>query len=131
MEAMLTVDTNVVVRLLVEDDPRESAQAKRLFEDAIVFIPATVFMETEWVLRAVYDFSRDEIAGAFARLLRVKSVRVADRPLLETVNAQFAQGLDFADALHYAFGADQPMKTFDKAFIKRGQALGLDVECLL
>jgi predicted nucleic-acid-binding protein len=127
MEPILTVDTNVVVRLLVEDDPRECAQAKRLFEDAIVFIPATVFMETEWVLRAVYDFSRGEIADAFVRLLRVKSVRVADRPLLEAVIAHFAHGLDFADALHYALGGGQPMKTFDKALIKRGKARGLNV----
>lgn len=127
MEPILTVDTNVVVRLLVEDDQRESAEAKRLFEDATVFIPATVFMETEWVLRAVYDFSRDEIADAFVCLLRVKSVRVADRPLLEKVIEHFAQGLDFADALHYAFGSDQSMRTFDKAFIKRGKALGLQV----
>lgn len=112
MEPVLTVDTNVVVRLLVEDDRRESAQAKRLFEDAIVFIPVTVFMETEWVLRAVYDFSRDEIASAFPRLLRVKSVRVADRPLLETVIAHFAQGLDFADALHYASGGGPTDENF-------------------
>lgn len=125
MEPILTVDTNVVVRLLVEDDPRECARAKRLFEESVVFIPATVLMETEWVLRAVYDFSRDEIADAFLRLLRVTSVRVADRPLLETVIAHFAQGLDFADALHYALGGAQPMKTFDKAFIKRGKARGL------
>lgn len=127
METILTVDTNVVVRLLVEDDPRECAQAKRLFEEAIVFIPATVFMETEWVLRAVYQFSRDEIADAFVLLLRVKSVRVADRSLLETVIAHFAHGLDFADALHYALGGVQLMKTFDKAFIKRGKARGLHV----
>jgi predicted nucleic-acid-binding protein len=127
MEPILTVDTNVLVRLLVEDDPKECAQAKQLFEQAIVFIPATVFMETEWVLRAVYGFRRDQIASAFARLLQVKSVRVADRPLLETVIAHFAQGLDFADALHYALGGAQPMKTFDKAFIRRGKSLGLDV----
>lgn len=54
-------------------------------------------------------------------------MRVADRPLLETVIAHFAQGLDFADALHYALGGARSMKTFDKAFIKRGKARGLHV----
>ena len=127
MEPLLTIDTNIVVRLLVEDDPMECARAKRLFEDALVFIPATVFMETEWVLRAVYGFSRDEIAEAFNRLLRVKSVRVENRSMLETVIAHFTQGLDFADALHYSMGNAQPMKTFDKTFIKRGKTFGLQV----
>lgn len=84
-------------------------------------------METEWVLRAVYGFSRDEIAEAFNRLLWVKSVRVENRSKLETVVEHFTQGLDFADALHYALGGARTMKTFDKAFIKRGKACGLQV----
>ncbi len=69
----------------------------------------------------------EEIAAAFTRLIRVKSVRVEDSSLLEAVIGHFSQGLDFADALHYACGGSQPMKTFDKLFIKRGKARGLQV----
>lgn len=127
MEAHVTADTNVLVRLLVEDTPKESLRARQLFESTIVFIPASVFMETEWVLRAAYEFTPSEIAEAFSRLLRLESVRVEDRRLLESVIEHFAAGLDFADALHYACGQGRSMKTFDKAFIKRGKARGLNL----
>ncbi|MEZ5277836.1 MAG: type II toxin-antitoxin system VapC family toxin [Opitutaceae bacterium] len=123
----MTADTNVVVRLLVEDAPNESARAKRLFEAGAVFIPDTVFMETEWVLRAAYGCRADEIADAFRSLLRLETVRVADRTKMVSAIDHFSAGLDFADALHFVCGDGEGMKTFDRMFIKRGQRRGLAV----
>lgn len=127
MEGALTVDTNVVVRFLVKDDPRQCARARQLIDSETVFVPDTVFMETEWVLRAAYGFKPQEIEDAFRRLLRLRSIQVADRARLATVLDFFSAGLDFADALHYALGGSREVKTFDQKFVRRGRREGLAV----
>ena len=51
---MLAIDTNIIVRLLTNDDPDQAAKAKSLIEGAEVFVATTVLLETEWVLRGAY-----------------------------------------------------------------------------
>ena len=51
---MIAADTNVIVRLLTDDEPRQTAQARRLFETETIFLPKTVLLEAEWVLRRLY-----------------------------------------------------------------------------
>lgn len=117
---MIAVDTNVIIRLLVDDHPAEGKRARRLFEVNRVLVPESVLLESEWVLRAVYGFSRDEIARALRSLLALPCVVVDDRMLVMQVLDWFDEGFDFADALHYARSADVEMKTFDRRFINRG-----------
>ncbi|MCP5410517.1 MAG: PIN domain-containing protein, partial [Chromatiaceae bacterium] len=52
---MIGVDTNVLVRLLTRDDEAQFRKALKLFQQEEIFIPKTVFLETEWVLRYAYD----------------------------------------------------------------------------
>ncbi|MCI5218515.1 MAG: type II toxin-antitoxin system VapC family toxin [Candidatus Electrothrix sp. LOE2] len=54
---MVSADTNVIVRLLVGDDKSQSEKAKQLFEQEEIFIPTTVVLECEWVLRYAYHHS--------------------------------------------------------------------------
>src|SRR5271165_3450212 len=54
---MLAIDTNLVVRYLVGDDPGQAARARSLIDNNDVFVCTTVLLETEWVLRSVYGFS--------------------------------------------------------------------------
>ncbi len=56
MENVTGVDTNIIVRLLTHDDPVQSAKADALFKKDHLFIPDTVLLETEWVLRYAYGF---------------------------------------------------------------------------
>jgi len=51
---VLAVDTNVVVRLLVNDDERQAAVARRLFESDEIWIGVTVLLEAAWVLESVH-----------------------------------------------------------------------------
>jgi predicted nucleic-acid-binding protein len=53
---MVTVDTNIVVRLLTQDDELQFQQSVKLFQSQDVFIPDTVILETQWVLRFAYKF---------------------------------------------------------------------------
>ena len=77
---METFDTNVVVRLLVEDDADQTRRAEQLWRSALadggVFLPAVVIIETGWVLRSAYRFDRATIVGALRRLLALEGVSV-------------------------------------------------------
>jgi predicted nucleic-acid-binding protein len=118
---MIAVDTNVVIRFLVNDHPVQGRRARRVFEDHRVFVPESVLLESEWVLRAVYGFSREEISGAFRALLRLPRVVVDERTLVMQVLDWFDAGFDFADALHHERSADLELKTFDRKFLNRGR----------
>ena len=63
---MLAIDTNLIVRYLVGDDPGQAARARRLIDNNDVFICTTVLLETEWVLRSVYGFSAARCARALS-----------------------------------------------------------------
>jgi predicted nucleic-acid-binding protein len=92
-----------------------------VFEDHRVLVTESVLLESEWVLRAVYGFSRDEISRALRALLALPSVTVDERMLVMQVLEWFDEGFDFADALHYARSAGLEMKTFDRKFLNRGK----------
>lgn len=67
---MIAFDTNLLVRLAVNDDEYQAEIAEHLLETQDVFITRTVLLETEWVLRSVYKNNRLEIFGFFEQMLR-------------------------------------------------------------
>ncbi len=116
---MTAVDTNILIRLLTDDDPSQCAKAKRLIEQNSVFVPETVLLECEWVVRYTYGFSRTMIVDGLTRLLGLENVKVARPVVVHDALSWFQEGMDFADALHLA-GCSHCDKfaTFDRAFIK-------------
>jgi predicted nucleic-acid-binding protein len=71
---MIGLDTNVLVRLIVADDPEQTARARRFVEARCTpaspgFINCIVLAEFVWVLASVYAFKRPQIAGAVEMLL--------------------------------------------------------------
>lgn len=124
---MIAVDTNVVIRFLVDDHPAEGKIARRVFESYRVHLAESVLLESEWVLRAVYDISREEISKAFRAMMRLPNVTVDDRTVVFQVMDWFDEGFDFADALHAVRSGELELKTFDKKFIKKAQKHGVNV----
>lgn len=119
---MTAVDTNVLVRLLVTDDPAQSKASRKLFTDGEIFIPDTVLLETEWVLRAAFGLSPTDICAAFRRICGLPNVTVNDAPRVAQVIDWHEAGFDFADAFHLALSKDQnTLKTFDANFIKNAK----------
>lgn len=119
---MAAVDTNVLVRLLVTDDPAQSKASRKLFSDGEIFIPDTVLLETEWVLRAAFGLSPADICAAFRRICGLPNVTVSDAPRVAQVIDWHEAGFDFADAFHLALSKDQnTFKTFDANFIKNAK----------
>ena len=127
-DKIVSIDTNVLIRFLVVDDDKEQCQAAlHVFQNHIVFVPETVLLEAEWVLRAAYQISCEEIRDAMFKLTRLPQVRVPDRNTLYQVLELYSQGLDFADAWHLARSEGNPLKTLDKAFIKKARKAGFEI----
>ena len=101
---MIGLDTNVLVRYVMQDDPRQSLRATRLIEslspDEPGFVPVVALVELVWVLSGSYGLDRTQVATVLDTMLRSKEL-VLDRAELVTqaLNRYSAAGADFADAL--------------------------------
>jgi predicted nucleic-acid-binding protein len=101
---VIGLDTNVLVRYIMQDDPRQSAKATRLIEslsaDEPGFIPVVSLMEFVWVLSGSYGLDRASVAAALEGLLRSKELVVDRADLVTQALKRYSHaGADFADAL--------------------------------
>jgi predicted nucleic-acid-binding protein len=95
----ITVDTNVLVRAAVQDDPHQSRQAAKLLQEAdSVAVPVPVLCEFVWVLRRGYKKSSSDISDAIHRLMNSANV-VMNRPAIELGLSVLDAGGDFADGV--------------------------------
>ena len=117
---MRAIDTNVLVRALVRDDPAQSARAEALLSGHKIYIAVTVMLELEWVLRSRYAFRPKVVAQAITGIAALGNVVLGERAAVLTAAAKSAQGWDFADALHHALseGCDD-FVTLDADLVKR------------
>ena len=124
---MIALDTNVLVRFLVEDDKKQAAKASRLIETAIsegqeLFVADVVLCELVWVLSRSYKVQRSVIVETLQQLLRAGHLAFRDEDVLHRAINRFAKGKgDFADYV-IAFAADaegfSQVATSDKALLK-------------
>ncbi len=75
---MIGIDTNLIVRLLVNDDKKQAQLAAKVLEKNTVFIPKCVLLETEWVLSYTYELKSPVIHASFEKLLGLPCVNVED-----------------------------------------------------
>jgi predicted nucleic-acid-binding protein len=123
---MLAVDTNVVIRFLTGDDAAQHKRAVALFERHTIWLPKTVLLECEWVLRSAFGFTATEIVRAFHGLIRLPGVRCEDFPAVSEAVVALEKGMDFADALHFISsrkaGVEEGFASFDARLVKRANA---------
>ena len=99
---MLAIDTNVIVRYLVNDDPKQATIARKLIDGRAVWVSRTVVLESEWVLRSGYDLDASTVNGALGAFLALPTVTVETPSIVKQALEAAALGMDFADALHLA-----------------------------
>ena len=123
---MTAVDTNILVRIVVNDDPAQSARAAEfLRQQERVFLAKTVLLEVEWVLRNGYGLGRREILAILRSILAMGNAEVEDEAEVVQAMQWYESGLGFADSLHVAAaGSECSFATFDAALRKVGQRLG-------
>ncbi len=127
------LDTNLLARFYVDDPSDPEAQHQRpvarrvLLESPALFVPLTVVLEFEWVMRGCYEQPPAAFCAAIDHLLGLPHVTVEHWQQVHDALAQHRQGLDFADALHLALSAHcARLLTFDdRRFARRAQRLQL------
>jgi predicted nucleic-acid-binding protein len=126
--AVIAVDTNVVVRLLTGDDPAQLERARLLFEAATIFLPKTVVLETEWVLRGLYGLPPRDIVRALSAIVALPQVRCEDAAAISAALDLVRLNLDFADALHLvSSSAAQRFATFDRILVRRAKVAATQI----
>lgn len=128
---MVAIDTNILARFYVDDPGDSEARKQRpiaqrlLAESAQLFVPLTVILEFEWILRAFYGFTSREFVRVINHLLGLPNVRVEEWPRIVDALAWHAQGLDFADALHLTASShcEQFLSFDDRRFARRAKRL--------
>ena len=117
---MRAVDTNVLARYYLADDPAQARVAKAVLESGEVFIPKTVLLELAWVLRSVAEQPARKALDCLRHLAALPGVTVEDAEEVQTAFELCAAGLELADALHLcASSACTELLTFDDRFVRR------------
>jgi predicted nucleic-acid-binding protein len=136
---VIAVDTNILARFYC-DDPADAEAARQrpvarrvLLESGLVFVPLTVMLEFEWVMRGFYRAEPAEFCGVAAHLLGMAHVSVERSGAVETALALHAEGFDFADALHWATsqGCERFVTFDDRKLVRRAKRKGLVPEVAL
>lgn len=127
---MIALDTNVLVRFLVEDDPRQSKEAAALIERAVasgeeLFISDVVLCEMVWVLSIAYRISRTQIVSTLRDLRRARHLAFASPDLLARAIDTYDQGKgDFAGYLileHALAAGCEQVVSFDRVLLREGR----------
>lgn len=124
---MIALDTNALVRILIEDDRDQSLAVKETINSAEkhgiqVLIVSEVLIETVWVLESVYRCNREEIAHFLETLIFTPTFTFPDYQSVRRVVHQFKKGGDFADLLIVNQAMEHRAKkmiSFDKSLQKR------------
>lgn len=131
---MIAVDTNVLARFYCDDPDDIEAQRQRpiarrmMLESPAIFVPLTVVLEFEWVMRGFYRQESEAFCLVIEHLLGMQNVTVERWESIKDAVGLHRRGLDFADALHWATSRHcSALATFDdRRFIRRARRLNLD-----
>lgn len=123
------LDTNIVVRLIVDDGSKEVPIARAVFEREVVEIPLSVLLECEWVLRSVYKFKTASICESLTALCSLDNVIVKDLELVAAAIEGYRLGVDFTDAFHLlSVERSDELLTFDDDFEKRAKRMNHTIQ---
>ena len=124
---MIGLDTNVVVRYLVQDDLDQSAAASAVIEDLTEtnpgYLSLVTVVELYWVLRRAYQVGEDRCADLLEGLLDARELRVGQDEVVRAALTASRGGLDFADAVIAELGrvaGSEHTVTFDQHAARDG-----------
>lgn len=118
---MIGLDTNVLVRYIMQDDPRQALKASKLVESLTAtapgFVTLVTVVELFWVLSGAYGLTREQLVEAFDALIRAKQLVVEQKDqVVRALRVYGTSSADFPDCLiertAQAAGCEKVM-TFD------------------
>jgi predicted nucleic-acid-binding protein len=120
---MISIDSNVLIRILVDDDPAQAQKARALVsriakEQGKIFLHQIILIETLWVLKRVYGFSKKELISVIEDLLVYDLFTISNSETVEHALEYYKEGkADFSDYLVSVSCRQHkhtPFYTFDK-----------------
>jgi len=116
---MIRLDTNYILRYLLNDDAKMASIAEEVILHKEVHISNEVWAEVVYVLEGVYGLGKEEISNILLSLLRSDNIKVIDKYMLTKALELFAlRKLDFVDCLLCAYASVDEVLTFDKKLNK-------------
>ncbi len=126
-ETVKSVDTNILVRFVLNDDALQTPIARKII-DGGVRVGLTVLLETAWLLGSRGRMTRAELNETLRTLLDIETIHFDDAECVRIALDLHAKGADIADALHLvAARGSEAFVTFDKG-VPSGDAIGVEVE---
>lgn len=124
---MRAVDTNVLARYYLRDDEAQANIATAILSAGDVFVPKTVVLELEWVLRSVVEQPARRVLDCLSHLIALPGVTIEDDEQVEAALEHCRRGIDFADALHLAasHGCSALLTFDDRGYARKAAKLGL------
>ena len=124
---MRAVDTNVLARFYLRDDAVQGQIAAGVLSAGDIFVPKTVILELEWVLRYVADQPEGKVIECLAHLIALPGITVEDCDEIEAALGHCRNGIDFADALHLAASKScgELLTIDDRGYARRAKKLRL------
>ena len=129
---MIAIDTNLLLRLVLADDPVQQARVSAVFKTGkLIAAPPTALLELVWVLLS-RGFNAANIIHGLTALMDIPNFKPEHALAIREALHGYQSGLDFADALHLALSAShQKFMTFDKAFARKAKKLGVTPQVVL
>ena len=114
---MVLVDTNIILRYLLDDNNELSKKAIEIIDNNKVFIPTEVIVEVSYVLKKVYNVEKDSIFEVVKLLLDMENINFENKETIELAFETYSQrNLDIVDCMLFAYSRNEKyeVKTFDK-----------------
>ena len=121
---MIGIDTNIVLRYLLKDDPALSPRALEIIAANDCFVTRAALTEVVYTLESYYRSSRADIGRALGALLSLQRVSIEDRAVTERAVSWYNGGMDFGDAMIAASShGSARVATFDRDFARLARKL--------
>lgn len=123
---MIAVDTNILVRYLIKDDPEQTIRATDFLAKNRCYVLKSVLVEVVWVLSSSvgYNLSRETVHERLLHVLGLAAIETEDATDVAQALAWYAKSMDFADAVHLASSAElSGLATFDRKFASTAKKL--------
>jgi predicted nucleic-acid-binding protein len=122
---MITVDTNILLRYALNDNPKLSALARELIEGNRCFVPLLAIAEMGFVLASVYEASTTQTVTYIKRLMQQGNLKIENESRLSQALNGIEAGVDWFDALLWASSPTQhELATLDRKFANKAAKLG-------
>ena len=127
---MIALDTSVLARLLLGDDPDQQLLAEHLVRDNACCVSWSVLVELCWVLQRSANLSRGKVAAAFRLLQEIDGISLPSDDSFNWAVARYEAGADFPDMVHLvsAISGSTGFATFDRKLERQaGHTVGLPI----